>query len=127
MVFVEESYSAGVKTPLFRGLTTNFTASFNDIFRIIPVDLLNYEILTQNRNSTIAAFDIRNNDNITNVSWKMDTGQVVIVPNMSAVLNKSQMVFVYVETNYTTTGVYPTTGTANSSRDSDNSSGVAVV
>ena len=127
MVIVEESYNSGQKSPLFMAISQNFTAALRDLFTIVPVDLMNYEILTQNLSSTIAQFDIRNNDNATNVSWKMDTGQGIVLSNITAPLNKSQMVFVFVETNYTTTGVYATVGMANSSTNTDNSTGVAVI
>lgn len=127
MVILEESYSGGQKSPLFTALAQNFTATLRDLFRIVPVDLLNYEILQQNKSSTIAQFDIRNNDNATNVSWRMDTGQGTVYSNITASLNHSKDIFVFVEMNYTTTGVYATTGTANSSSSSDNSTGVAVI
>lgn len=126
MVFIEESYASGESSPLFTAIAQNFTATLRDVFTIIPVDLLNYEILQQNRSSTIAQFDIRNNDNLTNVSWRMDTGQTTLVSNMTTPLNSSDVVFVFVETNYTSNGVYSTTGTANSSQNSDNSTGVVV-
>lgn len=127
MVILEESYDAGEKSPLFTALAQNFTATLRDLFTIVPVDLVNYEILQQNKSSTIVQFDIRNNDNATNVSWRMDTGQGTVYSNITASLNHSKDIFVFVETNYTTTGVYATTGTANSSTSTDNSTGVAVI
>lgn len=128
LVISEENYVSGRNTPLINMLSTNFTAQRRDGFRIIPIDLLDYQIVRQNRSSTVAGFIIRNNQlNQSNVSWRMLTGANTIAGINQTVLNASKKVYVFVETNYSNTGVYSTTGFANSTTTSDNSTGVAIV
>ena len=127
MVFVENAFDAGVQEPLYRARSGNFTDVESSFFSITPVDVLSYQVAYQSRNSTITDFVVRNNDNVTNVSWSVFTGATTINASNVTVLNKTSSVFVIVETNYTTSGVYTTTGTANSSTQKDNATGVAVV
>ena len=127
MVFIQEGFNAGEKQPIFNTEASNFRDSVLDIFTISPIDVLQYGILRQAQNSTIAEFNVRNNDNITNVSWSVNTGTATITATNKTTLNKTQSLFVFVETNYTSAGVYATAGIANSSSARDNSSGVAVV
>jgi len=127
MVFVQNAYDGGVQEPIIRTASGNFTDGETTKFSITPIDLLQYQIMKQLQNSTVAEFTIRNNDNATNVSWSMNTGTTTVNATNGIALNRSQFVIVIAETNYTISGVYMTTGTANSSTNKDNATGVAVV
>jgi len=127
MVFVQNAYDAGVQEPVFASRSGAYADSESSAFSIVPVDVQQYQVMRQQQNSTIAEFVVRNNDNATNVSWRMLTGATTITATSPVSLNRSASVFVITETNYTSTGVYTTTGIANSTTNADNGTGVAVV
>lgn len=93
--------------------------TFGDRFVAKVIDILKLLVLFESQGITISLIDAINNWGQTNVSWSMDTSQGNITSSQSVTLNQSEEVFIIIESNYTTGGVYPTISTVNSSYYND--------
>ena len=78
------------------------------------------------QSKTILEIDAANYLDQTNISWSIDTGQQNITSNNLTTLNNSETIIVVVETNYTSSAVYPSIARVNSSSYNDTATGVVV-
>jgi hypothetical protein len=125
MVFIENNYtSQGNNKVEINAKVSSFVDKVTDFFEIRPLQVANFQTLTGGQNKTVFEINARNNLNITqSFTWKVDTTQQNI--SNTTTINSSD-VFIFVETNYTTKGVYKTTAFLNSSSYNDNQSSAVV-
>jgi hypothetical protein len=97
-----------------------------DLFENRPLGLMRFEALALSSTKGVFELVARNEIGpLMNLSWRLNTGRENVSSSLS--LNISDDVFVIIESNYTSAGVYRTNASINSSTYSDSQSGVAVI
>ena len=72
------------------------------------------------------ASSIVNNINPLNLSWKLNNTEQLITSTQNLELNTSEQGIIVIESNYSSSGIYPLTFKINSSALNDNATGVSV-
>ena len=123
MVMIENNYTTqGPKTPLISAAVSTAWDKVWDSFTIKPIELWQLNMLSD----SVAELVVKNNLNQSQTfSWKFDSGVENMTSNLAVVQNNS-LAFVYIQFNYSNSGVYRTNAMVNSSMFSDNMTGVAV-
>jgi len=126
-VIVENNYtSQGWTKPNVDAKVSSFTDFVRDLFESRPLGLARFEALALSTTKGVFELVARNDlGSLLNLSWRLNTGSENVSSNIS--LNISDDVFVIIESNYTSTGVYKTQAVINSSSYNDTQSGVAVI
>jgi hypothetical protein len=126
-VIVENNYSSqGWTKPNVDAKASTVTDIIRDLFENRPLGLLRFEALALSSTKGVFELVARNdNGSLMNLSWRLNTGRENISSNLS--LNISDDVFIIVESNYPTAGVFKTNASINSSSYSDSQVGVVVI
>jgi len=126
-VIIESNYTTqGWVKPNVDAKASSFTDVVRDLFENRPLGLARFEALALSSSKGVFELFARNDlGSLMNLSWRLNTGQVNVSSNLS--LNISDDVFVIVESNYTTAGVYKINASINSSSYNDSQGGVVVI
>ena len=79
------------------------------------ININNIAVLNESGNKRIFGFDIENglSTNLTNVNWTLDTrNSNVINATSNIILQPNEKIFVYIDYNYTSAGIYNINTTA---------------
>ena len=95
-------------------------------FKIKHIGISRFETLFENNTNAISNALIVNNVNPLNISWKLDNSQQLINSTQNLELNTSEQAFIIIESNFSSSGIYPLTFIINSSTYNDNQTGVAI-
>ncbi len=118
--------SQGQKTPQITAQVSSFTDKVNDLFKLKPIEINEMNTLAENQLNSVTELIVKNNLNQSQIfSWILNTGQSNLTSSQNISINTSN-IFVYIASNYTSTGVFRTKAIVNSSQFSDNQSGVVV-
>ena len=90
----------------------------------IAIDKL--ETLFEADKRSVVSSLVKNNVQPLNISWRLNNTESLITSTQSLELNTSEQVIVVIESNFSSSGIYPLTFLINSSTYSDNLTGVAV-
>jgi YD repeat-containing protein len=114
--FIEANYSDDILYNVGINLSNSETYdTYNDYFTFDGVDILNYQRFDGNYTNKVITFEVVNNWYTGNVSWKFNNPSI----NRSVILNNSERLFVFIESNYTTQGLINLRAEANNSKFSD--------
>ncbi len=118
--------SQGQKTPQITAQVSSFMDKVNDLFKLKPIEINEMNTLAENQLNSVTELVVKNNLNQSQIfSWILNTGQNNLSSSQNVSINTSN-IFVYIASNYTSTGVFRTKAIVNSSQFSDNQSGVIV-
>ena len=127
IVVIEENYAQGKKGITVTAFNdTYFEDKEIDVFVIKHVGINKFETLYENKSRAVTSSFVINNINPLNLSWRLDNSEYNISSNQNLELNASEQVFVIVENNFSSSGIYPLNFVINSSTFNDNQTGVAV-
>jgi hypothetical protein len=122
MVIIAGNYTQGDKTPMLNASISTASASITDHFVSKPLALSSLLTLTDGPNP-VSELAIKNYAGTAqNVTWQFNTGQENITN--AATINGSLLVFI--QNNYTSSGVYKTTANISNSNYADTRSGVII-
>lgn len=122
LLFIAGNYSQGDKTPTLNASILTATASITDHFISKPLALTGLLTLTDGPNA-ISELAIQNNLGAPqNVTWQFNTGQ----QNFTNTTTVNNSLLVYVQNNYSTTGVYRTTANISNTNYADTRNGVII-
>jgi len=82
--------------------------------------------LHENASRAVVGAFVVNNIQTRNISWQLNNSQQLIISSQNLELNTSQQAIVIVESNFSSSGIYPLTFSINSSTLNDNATGVTV-
>ena len=127
MVMIETNYTTqNVHKPTMSAALFSAWDAFTDQFEIWPIEIGQLNSLAESRLNSVSELVIQNNLNQSQAfSWRYDTGAENITSTQAIFLNNSN-VFVYIQSNYSSVGVYKSKATVNSSMFSHNQTGVVV-
>lgn len=127
MVFVEEDSSVqGNNKAEVTAQVSSFVDHVKNAFEIRPLKIESLLTLSEGSNQGVSEFVVTNNLNSTQIfGWQFDTGTENVSSNDSVIIT-SENLFIYIASNYTSAGVYPTTAIVNSSQYNDSQSGVVI-
>ncbi len=125
---VDYNYTTqGSKNVVITASISSFTDRITDNFEIRPLKVDKLSTLAEGRGTSVTELVVKNNLNQTQFfSWLFDTG----IQNLtsSQLLNVTNTnVFVYIASNYSSSGVYKTSAMINSTSYRDNETGVMIV
>ena len=127
IVVIEENYGQGKKEVEIKLYNqTVLEDSIKEVFTIKEIGINEFETLHQNSSWAITSALVTNNINPLNISWQLNNTQELILSTQNLELNTSDTAFVIVQSNFSTSGIYPLTFIINSSALNDNETGVAV-
>jgi len=127
IVVIEENYPQGKKEVEIRLYNqTVLEDKITEIFTIKHIGINEFETLFQNSSNAVTSALVVNNINPINVSWRLNNTQELIVSTQSLELNTSQQAIIVVQSNFSTSGIYPLNFIINSSNKNDNETGVAI-
>ena len=102
-----------------------FVDKIIDRFENLPVQITSLSVLGQGQQRAVFEGVVQNNLNTTQgISWILRSGEANVSSTQNMTITNNA--FVFVETNYTSSGVYQTDFVANSSLFRDNQTGVVV-
>jgi len=82
--------------------------------------------LHENASRAVVGAFVVNNVQTRNISWQLNNSQSLISSSQNIELNTSQQAIVVIESNFSSSGIYPLTFSINSSTLNDNATGVTV-
>jgi len=127
IVVIEENYGQGKKEVEIKLYNqTVLEDSIKEVFTIKEIGINEFETLHQNSSWAITSALVTNNINPLNMSWRLNNTQELILSTQNLELNTSQNAFIIVQSNFSTSSIYPLTFMINSSNKNDNVTGVAV-
>jgi hypothetical protein len=122
LIFIASNYTQGDKTPTLNATISTASASIADHFKSKPLALTNLLTLTDGPNA-VSEMDIQNYAGSSqNVSWQFNTGQ----ENITGTTALNTSVLVFIQNNYTTSGVYRTFANISNQNYVDNRTGAIV-
>ena len=127
IVVIEEDYPQGKKEvtiSIFNGTTEE--TNLLEVFKIRQISIESLQTLHESDKTAVISSIIKNNIQPLNLSWRLNNTQEVIASTQNLELNTSEQVIVVIESNFTSSGIYPLTFMINSSSYNDNATGVAV-
>jgi hypothetical protein len=123
-VYQENSYSQGTNKVEISARVSTFVDKMTDIFEVRPLQIYDFQTLKETLTSSVFEIMVQNNLNTTQqFNWTLNTGY----RNISNLANVTGYTFVFVETNYSATGVYKTRAYVNKSTYNDTQNGVTVI
>jgi YD repeat-containing protein len=124
-ILTNYSSTQGNKQPQIIAYTSSYIDRINEFFEIRPLKIDKLLTLSESQNSTITEIVVKNNlNNSQYFNWKYYTGESTITGN--SITNITTNTFIYIQTNYTSAGVYRTNATINASSYNDSDIGVVV-
>ena len=100
--------------------------SLLEIFRIRQIEISSLQTLHENGSRSVISSVVKNNINPLNLSWQLNNTEELITSTQNLELNTSEQGIIVIETNYSSSGIYPLTFVVNSSTYNDNATGVSV-
>ena len=126
IVIIAENYTTeGRKDETVNAQSGSFSNTLEDWFNIHIVQLLDFQVLSESVSSTVSEIIARTNVGNETISWQLDTGEENITSNTPIPLNVNKTI-ILIEHNYSSSGVYLTNASINSSSYSDYSEGVVI-
>jgi len=125
MVMVEHNYTTYGETPVeVRAVRDTVVASVDDQFELNPVEIESMDILNEGILSVTELVVDNNIGGLQTFNWQYDTDE----ENLSSDgIEINDTCFVFIEANYSSSGVYVTSATINSTLNNDTQSGVIVI
>lgn len=127
IVIIEEDYGQGdkqVNVQIFNNSVQE--ENLIEIFKIRQISVESFQTLFEDSSKAVTFSIVKNNINPLNLSWRLNNTQELITSSQNVELNTSEQILVIIESNFSTSGIYPLTFIANSSTYNDNATGVAV-
>ena len=127
IVVIEENYGQGNKQVDIKVFNNTVKEdSLMEIFRIRQIEITEFQTLYQNTSNVVTSSIIKNNINPLNLSWQLNNTEQLITSTQNLELNTSEQGIIVIESNYSSSGIYPLTFKINSSALNDNATGVSV-
>src|SRR3989344_1798556 len=127
IVVIEENYGQGQKDISINTFNSSVLEDFErDIFKIKHIGINSFQTLHENASRAVVGAFVVNNVQTRNISWQLNNSQSLISSSQNIELNTSQQAIVVIESNFSSSGIYPLTFSINSSTLGDNATGVAV-
>ena len=124
---IEENYAQGKKDVTVGAFNSTLLEDNEfDVFTIKHIGINKLETLFENTSRAVISSVVVNNIQPLNISWRLDNTQQIINSTQNFELNTSEQAFVVIESNFTSSGIYPLNFLINSSTYNDNATGVAV-
>ena len=114
----------GNKSNTINAYSGSFLDSLVDRFVVKMVEITEHSTFSESQGSTIQLITAVNNIGQRAVSWLFKTDAQSISSNQDVTLNTTEPLFIVIETNYSSGGVYPTNVTVNSTGYNDTASGI---
>ena len=122
LVMIQHNYSRGDKKPVFNAYYADYSVQRSDVFVVKPL-LLSSLLALQEGTTTLHELVINNRlNNSQNISWQLNTG----VQNLTNSTTINTSLFVFVQHNYSTSGVYRTIANISNTMYVDNKTGVVI-
>ena len=127
IVVIEQDYPQGKKSVSVNAYNSTYLEDNRlDTFNIKQIGITSLQTLFENTSRAIVNALVVNNINPLNLSWQLNNSQQLIFSNQVVTLNTSEQLFVVIENNFSSSGIYPLNFLINSSAYNDNTTGVAV-
>lgn len=127
IVVIEEDYGQGKKEVEVRLYNqTILEDKVTEVFTIKHIDINEFETLHQNDSWAVTSALVTNNINPLNLSWQLNNTQELISSINNTELATNEQAFIIVESNFSTSSIYPLNFLINSSDKNDNATGVAI-
>src|SRR3989338_1610274 len=127
IVVIEENYGQGQKDISINTFNSSRLEDFElDTFKIKHIGINSLQTLHENSSRAVIGAFIVNNVQARNMSWQLNNSQQLITSSQNLELNISQQAIVVIESNFSSSGIYPLTFSINSSTLNDNATGVTV-
>ncbi|KAF0210188.1 MAG: hypothetical protein FD178_3692 [Ignavibacteria bacterium] len=127
IVIIEEAYSQGNKESVIKVFNSTVQEDrLLDVFKIRQISIESLQTLHENTSRSVVYSIVKNNINPLNISWRLNNTQELINSNQNVNLNTSEQMIVIIESNFSSSGIYPLNFVINSSSYNDNATGVAV-
>ena len=127
IVVIEQDYSQGDKTVNIKIFNQTLQEdNLIEVFKIRQISIESLQILYENDKTSIISSVIKNNINPLNVSWRLNNTEQLINSTQGIYLNTSEQALVIIESNFSSSGIYPLQFMINNSNYNDNQTGVAV-
>ena len=127
IVVIEEDFSQGNKEVSIKVFNQTLQEdSLLEVFKVRQIAIESLQTLHESDKKAVISSFVKNNINPLNISWALNNSETLISSNQNLELNTSERVIVVIESNFTSSGIYPLTLMINSSTYNDNQTGVAV-
>ena len=127
IVVIEENYAQGNKDVTVGAFNNTFLEDTElDVFRIKHIGINKLETLHENISRAVISSVVVNNIQKLNLSWRLNNSQQLLTSTQNLELNTSEQGIIVIESNFSSSGIYPLTFMINSSSFNDNQTGVAV-
>ncbi len=127
MVLLETNYTTeGKKEPSVNVYSSGLLTTLNDWFNIYIVEMLDLQVLKEGIGSTISEITARSDTGNNTISWQLDTGYENLTSSQTISINETDRLLIFVEHNYSSSGIYKTNASVNTSSNQDHASGVVV-
>lgn len=127
IVVIEENYAQGQKDITVGVFNNTFLEDTElDVFKIRHIGINKLEILHENTSRAVVASFVVNNIQKLNLSWRLNNSQQLLTSTQNLELNTSEQGIIVIESNFSSSGIYPLNLRINSSTMNDNTTGVAV-
>lgn len=127
IVVIEEDFSQGNKEATIKVFNGTLQEdSLLEVFKVRQIAIDSLQTLHESDKKAVISSVVKNNINPLNLSWRLNNSQEIITSTQNIEINTSEQVIVVIESNFTSSGIYPLTLLINSSTYNDNQTGVAV-
>jgi len=127
IVIVEQDFSQGDKTMNVKVFNRTLQEdNLIEVFKIRQIQISKLETLFESTSRNIVSAQIVDNTQPLNIGWKLNNTETVINSTLNLSLSTSQSALVIIESNFSSSGIYPLNFVINSSTYNDNATGVAV-
>lgn len=127
IVVIEENFAQGKKNVEVKLFNQTFLEDkVTETFTIKHIGINEFETLYQNSSNAVTSALVVNNINPLNLSWKLNNTEALITSTQNLELNTSEKGIIVVESNFSSSGIYPLNFIINQSTNNDNVTGVAV-
>jgi hypothetical protein len=124
LVVIENNYTQGSKQTEVNARVSEFVAQITDIFSVKPLEIESLSTLSEGQNA-VSEIVVKNNLNSPQYfTWTYNSGQQNLSLSLTNITEDN--LFVFIETNYSSEGVFKTLAIVNSSTYYDNRTGVVV-
>jgi hypothetical protein len=123
-VYLERNYTQGWNKIEVTANVSKFVDRLTDVFDVRPLQIADFQLLKETQASSVFEIMVLNNLNTSQkFNWTINTSAQI----RAGYANVTGYSFVYVETNYSSSGIYKTSVYVNRSSYNDSQNGVAVI
>ena len=127
IIVIEEDFSQGNKEISIKVFNQTLQEdSLLEVFKVRQIAIESLQTLHESDKRAVISSFVKNNINPLNLSWRLNNTEQLINSTQNLQLNTSEQVIVVIESNFTSSGIYPLTFLINSSTYNDNQTGVTV-